>query len=637
MSESFSQRQINILTALPFKNTNSAAANQRHILLYGINSTLNPEENTIHTLVTRLSDKLPYLAASNLDNNNGNNSNNNSDAFQMNGTSALATRHDDQANSTDANLKSRRTFTPVAAMTEPLIDDATLDDELQLELDEDTVTLLKDSSRYCQVYITRQWLMPLVKQFVVKEVQIGLDNWRVITSPGSSLLNARQLATIINIMEIVQDTRTLIELVLWVIDHTEDQAMCILCIDTLLRHDTCIMALQWQTKVFDVIATKYARLGIKSCGFNMMNSLKRLISRGYGTVDQVKAKLADPEFTLLMTNTSGGLSANSSLPPLPSNTSASTSNPLHSSYATPNTVAAGAAMATTTATSNLILLPDQISDMRFQPLILDTRQVATLAQSIWFKYHMETNWFTRLLDSLNVSLDEHAESLYDPVKACQKLQVFANLIGYLMRGDIALRHLLQQWINDRVMTDQTKLTSAEHRKWRLLLLLTLIARDSFDLIYSLEKIVNPLLTSITNDTQQQAWDKALVADLLNWLSAVLLQKSSSFVQLSIEESLLLETRICTQIEQLTQCSNILSLLIPLTKLEMALPLSDALRHQCHGLRHQLLKANWFKQACLSDPMSFVNYLVQQKSETTRESFMLILQSGLIMTGAPGKL
>jgi hypothetical protein len=203
-----------------------------------------------------------------------------------------------------------------------------------------------------------------------------------------------------------------------------------------------------------------------------------------------------------MTGTSGGLSTGSSLPPLPSNASVSTTNTLYSSYATPSTVAAGAAMATTTATSNLILLPDQISDMRFQPLILDTRQVATLAQSIWFKYRAEANWFTRLLDSLNVSLDEHAANLTDPFKARQKLQVFANLIGYLMRGDITLRHLLQQWTIDRFMMDQLKLGSTEHRKWRLLLLLTLIARDSFDLIYSLEKIVSPLLTSIVNDTQQ---------------------------------------------------------------------------------------------------------------------------------------
>jgi hypothetical protein len=129
----------------------------------------------------------------------------------------------------------------------------------------------------------------------------------------------------------------------------------------------------------------------------------------------------------------------------------------------------------------------------------------------------------------------------------------------------------------------------------------------------------------------------LITDLLNWLSAVLLQKSSSFIQLSIEEALLLETRICTQIENLTQCRNILSLLIPLTKLEITLPLSDALRHQCYGLRHQLLKANWFKQACLSDTIAFANYLARQKSVTTTESFTLLLQSGLIMTGAPGKL
>ncbi|RKP23579.1 hypothetical protein SYNPS1DRAFT_30664 [Syncephalis pseudoplumigaleata] len=284
VSEAFSQRQMAILAALPFKDVQSPVANQRRVLLFGMNSTLDPEEEVIRTLMARLSDKLPYLTASTADSTDG----------------PSAAVDGKGAEEEEESGRLRRTFTPVSAMTEPLVDDAAIDDELQLGLDEDTLSLLQGASRYCQVYITRHWLVPLVKQFVVKEVQIGLDNWRVITSPGSSLLNARQLATIITIMEWVQDSRTLVDLVLWVLDHTDDHLMNVLCIDTLLRHDACVVALQWQGKVFDMVAGKYARLGTKGGNFLMMNGLKRLIHHGYGTIDQVKAKLADPEFTLLV-------------------------------------------------------------------------------------------------------------------------------------------------------------------------------------------------------------------------------------------------------------------------------------------------------------------------------------------------
>ncbi|RKP26729.1 hypothetical protein SYNPS1DRAFT_27588 [Syncephalis pseudoplumigaleata] len=271
--------------------------------------------------------------------------------------------------------------------------------------------------------------------------------------------------------------------------------------------------------------------------------------------------------------------------------------------------------------------------MRFQPLVLNTRQVVTLAQSIWFKYHAETSWFARILESLSVSLDEHAAELMDPMKARQKIQVFAHLIGCLMREDLSLRQQLQQWMIERFTADPSKLASAEHRQWRLLLLLMLVARDNIDLIAGLEHIIAPLLAPIGNDPSQN-WDKTLTADVLHWLSAVLLQASSALVQLSMEEALHLTTRLCTGIECLAQCRPVLALLVPLVQLEMGLPLSDALRHQCHDLRHQLLGASWFKQACLKDPMAFAHYLVEQRATAPQESHALVLQSGLTMAGAP---
>ncbi|KAI9596310.1 hypothetical protein BDF19DRAFT_438722 [Syncephalis fuscata] len=616
VSESFSQHM------------NSAVANQRRILLYGVNVTLNPEDEMVDVLVTRLSSKLPYLTATEstaVDNVSLAASSLTIDhtalptppSLSMSGSSGNG------IGAQESDIGHRRVIQSVSTMTEPLVDDATLDDELQLGFDEDTLGLLKESSRYCQTRITRHWLMPLVKQYVVKEVQIGIDNWRVITSPGSSLLNARQLATIIMIMELVNDSQTLIELVLWVLDHTEDQTMGLICIDTLLRHETCWMALDWQEKVFETVTLKYARLSSKGGDFVVLNGLKRLISHGYGTIEQVKARLTDPGFTLIMTSTPSGLpslSATTQLPQLTTPNPSSISHG-HSSMTGPS--------ATSATPSGLIQLPDRLDDMRFQPLVLDTRQITTLAQSIWFKYHAEPNWFARLLESLN-------------------LQVFANLINHLIRGDITLRNVLQQWMTDRLNTDEQKMASTAHRNWRLILMLMLISRDCYDIIYGLENVILPLLIGAIGNEQQQTWDRTCIADLLSWLAAALLQVSvssssssssspSQFLQLSTKDALSLETRISTSIEHLDQCKPIISLLIPLIQLEIALPLSDALRHQCHWLRCQLLKTKWFKRISLKDSVAFARHLVAQRPlvslPPTTDTFNIVLHSGLVMLGA----
>ncbi|RUS24766.1 hypothetical protein BC938DRAFT_473092 [Jimgerdemannia flammicorona] len=98
-----------------------------------------------------------------------------------------------------------------AEMTQPIVDDATRDFQPSFCLDAELVEALRSASRYCQVRVTYEWMLEAVTKFVVKNVQIGEDNWRVMTSPGSSLLNPRQFLTIIRVMEVAKDYSTLIE------------------------------------------------------------------------------------------------------------------------------------------------------------------------------------------------------------------------------------------------------------------------------------------------------------------------------------------------------------------------------------------------------------------------------------------
>ncbi|KAJ1979917.1 hypothetical protein H4R35_001322 [Dimargaris xerosporica] len=57
---------------------------------------------------------------------------------------------------------------------------------------------------YLASRLIHSWLLPMVRYFIVKETEIGVDNWRVITQPGASLLNSRQLCTIFYILAQVE-------------------------------------------------------------------------------------------------------------------------------------------------------------------------------------------------------------------------------------------------------------------------------------------------------------------------------------------------------------------------------------------------------------------------------------------------
>ena len=72
--------------------------------------------------------------------------------------------------------------------------------------------------------------------FVKNHFSIGEDNWRVMTSPGSCLLNVRQYVTIIKILEYAKDYLSIIEVALWVLEKTNERAIYSFTVDTFRRH-----------------------------------------------------------------------------------------------------------------------------------------------------------------------------------------------------------------------------------------------------------------------------------------------------------------------------------------------------------------------------------------------------------------
>ncbi|KAJ1724463.1 hypothetical protein LPJ61_005738, partial [Coemansia biformis] len=78
----------------------------------------------------------------------------------------------------------------------PVVDSAADERALGGDLAPPLQALLRDSPRAATDFVVLRRLLPVVYDYVVKDVTVGVDNWRVITQPGSSLLNHRQAALV---------------------------------------------------------------------------------------------------------------------------------------------------------------------------------------------------------------------------------------------------------------------------------------------------------------------------------------------------------------------------------------------------------------------------------------------------------
>lgn len=141
-------------------------------------------------------------------------------------------------------------------MTVP-VDDSSKDiSDLAIALPVQLTELILSSSRFCQLRVTSQWLLETVKSYVVKHIPIGEDNWRVMTSPGSSLLNGRQFATVVNVMEIASDFYSLFEMCTWLMEHTIDKTLLTYVVNVAKKHHMVWASMNVQTKFAQDILAK---------------------------------------------------------------------------------------------------------------------------------------------------------------------------------------------------------------------------------------------------------------------------------------------------------------------------------------------------------------------------------------------
>ncbi|KAJ2808801.1 hypothetical protein H4S07_003329, partial [Coemansia furcata] len=104
----------------------------------------------------------------------------------------------------------------IASISDHIADESVLSRDFSAE----GLHLLQTSPRNVIDFVINRRLLPIVYDYVVKDVKVGVDNWRVITRPGTSLLNRRQASVIIRMLTESGLFSQLLDFLLWILDHT---------------------------------------------------------------------------------------------------------------------------------------------------------------------------------------------------------------------------------------------------------------------------------------------------------------------------------------------------------------------------------------------------------------------------------
>ncbi|KAI9307637.1 hypothetical protein BJ944DRAFT_261581 [Cunninghamella echinulata] len=179
-------------------------------------------------------------------------------------------------------------------MTEPVPNDTSeafelaLSDKWEYQLQQ----LLPSLTRYVIIQFTSDWLVKQVQLFVVKNIQIDKDNWRVMTSPGSCLLNVRQYIAIIKILDLCKDYINILNVALWVLQKSNDRYVLSAVIDTLQRYSNIWKLANEGNRVAKKIWEKHQQLQLRNIRERcIMMYMIQLVQEGFNITDEVRLQL----------------------------------------------------------------------------------------------------------------------------------------------------------------------------------------------------------------------------------------------------------------------------------------------------------------------------------------------------------
>ncbi|KAF9155624.1 RNA polymerase II mediator complex subunit [Linnemannia schmuckeri] len=256
-SQESTLRHLKYLQSFPLhQDAEAHHFNQRRVVLFGVDGEDDYDRECFETITAQIKTRLPYM------------------------------------------------FSPEAAnMTVPIKDTPQDSQELATPLPVQLTELIISASRFCQIRVTSQWLLEAVRLYVVKQIPIGEDNWRVMTSPGSSLLNGRQFSTIVNVMEVASDFHSLYEMCIWLMEHTSDKILLTYTVNVARKHYMVWAAMGVLTQFSQAILAKHYNLQAKNVLFKALPRFLAL--EAHNVPDDIRIEL-EGDLASLKTSISAG-------------------------------------------------------------------------------------------------------------------------------------------------------------------------------------------------------------------------------------------------------------------------------------------------------------------------------------------
>ncbi|KAH8550423.1 hypothetical protein BGW37DRAFT_428063 [Umbelopsis sp. PMI_123] len=507
----------------------------------------------------------------------------------------------------------------VDIMTQPIVDDPIENFPLILtdHLDEAVQRTVLRSSRYCVVKFARDWLVPEVKKFVVRNVQIGEDNWRVMTSPGSCLMNVRQYLTVIKIFEILQDYTHAIEISLWVLENTNESSIYPFIIDTLHRHSSIWKLANMTSRIANVTWAKHLLLsGRGAPERSIMIFMAQLIQAGVSVSEDDKKKLQNDMQVKMTLRRQDSKS---------------------------------------TIAQELLRL------------IQNPREVQQLAMSLFARHQSEPEWIPMLLDIIFQTLQQLAkekgvldasdsrQSATVPVRLIEfreYILIFADLVAELTN----LCRISGQLDNEIIELLKQGFTGQPRNhgfgNWLFMFVTALVTRRVLRMDVLLVRFINPTLDSIAKRLIQVQQDQHEALSNNNNREQQLMQMCNNISimvrTLIVQNTNVLQPRVCAWkeaqtwilgLDELTSLQTIrkqyfastmqglmevFHLLHGFAQVAAQLALSSPLLHDLTILRSDILSLPWFKCAFLRDMGIIYDHIAEEPSSASvNEDNMLV--------------
>lgn len=466
--------------------------------------------------------------------------------------------------------------------------------------------VIERSEEVCCKKYTVSVIPIILSVFITKaHRRIGEDNWRVMTSPGSCLLNTRQYVAIVQIMEYVKDYISITELALWVLKKSNDPTLYPYIIDTFRKYANYWKLTNNGPRVIDAIWAKHAELSSRGnrerC---IMMYMVQLVQEGY-QMDEVTRSQLQQDLQV--------------------------KSKLRGRY------------------NSGVSIKDELLQLAKDPVISNAQIVS---ESLCIPSQNATGWIGAILENAgdvlrivakekNITQDVkfHNSTLTPSLFDFHRIvRVFANLIKDVANHTILTGQADEpviQWLcnNEVVLEDMNQECS-----WIPFFVAVLVSHNVVSLSTVVKEFALPWFEHVGREGQQhygQEESKLIVfcQNLIALIRLLIVQtsnESSKFEdgtaaspwRLRAEEYFRLRVQRQSQLaSSLDRIEPMFGLLERLIMIAINLPLSSCLLQDLVLLRADLLHIAWFRQACLRDLNGVYQRFAAREAEAAMEKRM----------------